>query len=144
MERADMEGRSSINMWVGQPQKITHRIQDVVFDQQSVGSNLGRDTCYVKLGRYTCFLLYRPGFRLMIPKSTSGWTVKGGNPVSALGVGGNDLWNKIIVALTSKRPSGLVCLATCIKKKTKSNIHRSQGTENHIHIVPQVGFEPGS
>ena len=41
---------------------------------------------------------------------------KGGNPVSALGVGGNCLWNKFIVAHTMKWPSGLVCLATCIKK----------------------------
>ena len=43
---------------------------------------------------------------------------KRGNPVSALGVhvGGNGLWNKTIVAHTLKWPSGLVCLATCIKK----------------------------
>ena len=40
---------------------------------------------------------------------------KRGNPVSALGVGGNGLWKKIIVAHTLKWPSGLVCLATCIK-----------------------------
>ena len=44
---------------------------------------------------------------------------KRGNPVSALGVGGNGLWKKIIVAHTLKWPSGLVCLATCIKKKRK-------------------------
>ena len=41
---------------------------------------------------------------------------KRGNPVSALGVGGNSLWNKLIVAHTLKWPSGLVCLATSIKK----------------------------
>ena len=69
--------------------------------------------CYVKLGTQ-CFLPYRPGFRLMIPKPTSVWSLKGVNPVSALGVGGNDLWTKIIVAHTLKWPSGLVCLATCI------------------------------
>ena len=40
---------------------------------------------------------------------------KRGNPVSALGVGGIGLWTKIIVAHTLKWPSGLVCLATCIK-----------------------------
>ena len=42
-----------------------------------------------------------------------------GNPVSALGVGGNGLWTKIIVAHTLMWPSGLVCLATCIKRKRK-------------------------
>ena len=36
---------------------------------------------------------------------------KRGNPVSALGVGGNGLWTKIIVAHTLKWPSGLVFLA---------------------------------
>ena len=41
---------------------------------------------------------------------------KGGNPVSALGVGGNGLWKEIIVAHTLKWPSGLVCHATCINK----------------------------
>ena len=40
---------------------------------------------------------------------------KRGNPVSALGVGGNGLWKKIIVAHTLKWPSGLVCLATAYK-----------------------------
>ena len=39
---------------------------------------------------------------------------KRGNPVSALGVGGNGLWTKIIVAHTLKWPSDLVCLATKI------------------------------
>ena len=42
---------------------------------------------------------------------------KGGNPVSAPGVGGNGLRKKIIVAHTLKWPSGLVCLVTCFKKK---------------------------
>ena len=42
-----------------------------------------------------------------------------GNPISALGVGGNGLWKKTIVAHTLKWPPGLVCQATCIKKKTE-------------------------
>ena len=46
---------------------------------------------------------------------------KRGNPVLALGVGGKGLWNKIIVAHTLKWPSGLVCLATCIKNNIKKN-----------------------
>ena len=41
---------------------------------------------------------------------------KRGNPVPALGVGGNGLLTKIIVAHTFKWPSGLVCMATCITK----------------------------
>ena len=41
---------------------------------------------------------------------------KKGNPVSALGVGSNGLWIKRIVAHTLKWPSGLVCLATWLKK----------------------------
>ena len=44
---------------------------------------------------------------------------KGGNPVSVLGVGGNGLWKKIVVAHTLKWPSGLVCLVICIHKKKK-------------------------
>ena len=40
---------------------------------------------------------------------------KGGNPVSAPGVGGNGSWQKYIVALTLKRPSGFVCLALAYK-----------------------------
>ena len=52
-------------------------------------------------------------------KPTFVWTVKGGNPVSALGVGGNGLWKKI-VAHTLNWPSGLVCQATCIKKYLKN------------------------
>ena len=39
---------------------------------------------------------------------------KRGNPVPALGVGGNGLWKKKIVAYTLKWPSSLVCLVTCI------------------------------
>ena len=42
-----------------------------------------------------------------------------GNSVSALGVGGNGLGTEIIVAHTLKWTSGLVCLATCIKKEKK-------------------------
>ena len=49
---------------------------------------------------------------------------KRGNPVSALGVGGNSLWKKKIVAHTLKWPSGLVCLAMCIQKqKQKQNMY---------------------
>ena len=48
---------------------------------------------------------------------------KGGIPVSAPGVGGNDLWNKIIVAHTLKWPSGFVCLAIFFIKK--QNYHHS-------------------
>ena len=40
---------------------------------------------------------------------------KRGNPVSALGVGGNDLWKIKFVAHTLKWPSGLVCLAMGIQ-----------------------------
>ena len=56
-------------------------------------------------------MLYLPGFGLIIPKPTSVCTV------SALGVGGNGLWTKIIVAHTLKWPLGLVCRAACLKKK---------------------------
>ena len=30
---------------------LEHRIQALVFDQQGVGSDPGRDACYIKLGR---------------------------------------------------------------------------------------------
>ena len=64
---------------------------------------------------------------------TSLWTVKKGNSVSALGVGGNSLWNKITVANTLKWSSGLVCLATYIKKRKTNdvdNIMRYESPEN--------------
>ena len=54
----------------------------------------------------------------MMPKPTSVWTVKRGYPVSALGVWQRPLKKKN-VAHTLKWPSGLVRLATCIKKKLK-------------------------
>ena len=61
---------------VSWPSGLEYWIHALVFDQQSVGSNPGGDTCYIQLGRL-CFLLYRPGFGLVIPKPTSIWTVKG-------------------------------------------------------------------
>ena len=43
---------------------------------------------------------------------------KGGNTVPAPRVGGNGPWKrKLIVAQTLKMPSGLLCLASCKKKK---------------------------
>ena len=50
-----------------------------------------------------------------IPKPTP-VGCKRGNPVSALGVGGNSFWNKNVLSHTLKWPSCLVSLATCIKK----------------------------
>ena len=68
---------------------------------------------------------------------------KRGNPVSALGVGGNGLLTKIIVAHTLKWPSSLVCVATCIKNNKKYrpvvvitiNIHLSTLLSSHTSSI---------
>ena len=85
-------------------------------EEQSLGLSPGRDTCFVKLEEVVLSAL-PARLRIDDTQAYIRMDCKGGNPVSALGVGGNGLWNKTIVAHTLKWPSGLVCLATCIKRK---------------------------
>ena len=67
---------------------------------------------------------------------------KRGNPVSALRVGGNGRLKKIIVAHSLKLPSGLVCLATCIKRarfKTSAGLTLQIGTKlNRVLFLTEV------
>ena len=92
----------------------------LVFDQQSVGSNPQPWHLLRKIGEVVLSAL-PARLRIDDTQAYIHMDCKRGNPVSAPGVGGNGLWNKKIVAHTLKRPSGLVCLATCIKNKYIKN-----------------------
>ena len=62
---------------------------------------------------------------------------KGGNPVSAPGVGGNSPWTKkLIETHTLEWPSGLVCQANCKKKNGKKNKEVYQGISCSILRPP--------
>ena len=97
-----------------------------MFDQQSVGPSLGRDSCV--LTQDTQPRLLRKVRKVVLstllarlPMNTQAYILmdcKRGNLVSAPGVCGNGLRKKN-VAHTLKWPPGLVCQATCIKKKTE-------------------------
>ena len=69
----------------------------------------------------------------MIPKPTSVWTCKGGNPVSALGVAGNGLWNKIIVAQTLKWP---------FRPSVSGDLHKKKGEKKLFDIGPKLATYP--
>ena len=80
-----------------------------MFDQQSVGSSPGCDTCVVKqdtspwlLRKVWEVVLSTLPARLQMDDTQAYICMdcEGGNPVSASGVGGNDPWQKHIVART--------------------------------------------
>ena len=80
--------------------------------------------------KYVCNIVGEVLLTAIPARPTSVWTLKGGNPVSAPGVGGNCPWKTSwIVAHTLKGPSGLVCLANCIHKFKKNKKYAANKTD---------------
>ena len=103
----------------------------LVFDQQSVGSNPGRDTCYVT--NWGVVLSALPA-RLRIDDTQAyiRTDCKRGNPVSALGVGGNGLWEKKIIVAHTLNWSFRPCVS--------GNLNNFFFFQTHLVPMCQKGF----
>ena len=122
-------------LWCVVVEWLVHRTWALVAKSLVCGLNPSHDTCVLEQG--TCFVkvgevvLSALPARLLV-NDTQAYILtdcKGGNPVSAPGIGGNSPWeNSWFVAHTLKWPSGLVCLATCIKINLGEINHHSKLT----------------